>query len=460
MKHIFTGLLIMVLLVSCKPQTDLIIYPLPDGLVPSNDYLIEVNDQEVKVEQFTTDYDLDALPEWFTGTPMMDRQQQVCLVSFDCNGPVTVRIEVPVKIDSASIHPLSRGIKLQTGDEGNWLMFTLPGPDKLYIEVNDLPPLLFIANPVESEIPNAQDKNVLYFGPGVHQAGEIDLQDNQTMYIAGGAIVYGHLRGNPQNAKIIGRGILDAGYKTRLALFENASNLTLDGVTLRNSKSWTNTLINCQNVLYHNVKVLGFGPSSDGVNPLGSRNVTIDDCFFRCTDDCIAIKAPADSQIVDSIRVTNNTMIGYMFSDGVTIGYETNGPEVKNVVVNNCDIIIARGGSKVDGHSAFSIICDGPARIHDILYENIRVEQRVIRLFEANITDGTLYGVNPPGHIDGVTLRNISWMVEKPIILKGFDKDHRVKNITFENCTIAGKPLTKDYPLLEINENVEGVQFK
>jgi hypothetical protein len=41
------------------------------------------------------------------------------------------------------------------------------------------------------------------------------------------------------------------------------------------------------------------------------------------------------------------------------------------------------------GPAAFSIICDGPAWISDVLFEDIRVEERVEKLFEINITDGT-----------------------------------------------------------------------
>jgi polygalacturonase len=219
--------------------------------------------------------------------------------------------------------------------------------------------------------------------------------------------------------------------------------------------------VNCTNVRYENVKVISFGPGGDGINPLGSRHVVINDCFLRCTDDCIAIKSPDSTRIVEDILVTNNTMIGYAFSDGITIGFETNGPHIRNVNVRNCDILMARGGSRVDGHSAFSIICDGPALITDIFYEDIRVEEPVLKLFELNITDGTKYGIDPPGHIRNIHLKNISWASERPIILNGFDREHRVENILFENCTIEGKPLTgTENPVFRINEFVGDIRFK
>ncbi len=82
---------------------------------------------------------------------------------------------------------------------------------------------------------------------------------------------------------------------------------------------------------------------------------------MRCRDDCVAIKSMNYELRVDSIFVTNNVMVGWACSDGVTIGFELNGSPVGNVFVRNCDILYARGGGGTGGHSGFSIVCDGPA---------------------------------------------------------------------------------------------------
>ena len=154
-------------------------------------------------------------------------------------------------------------------------------------------------------------------------------------------------------------------------------------------------------------------------------------------------------------------MIGFAYADGVTIGYETNAAYVKNVIVRDCDILLARGGSRVEGHSGFSIICDGPAEISNILFENIRVEKSEIKLFELNITDGTLYGIDKPGHITNVTLKNVEWFNEGPIIIHGFGPNNRVQNVTFENCTVAGKPLkTLENKIFSINEFTDNINVK
>jgi hypothetical protein len=246
-----------------------------------------------------------------------------------------------------------------------------------------------------------------------------------------------------------------------MVLIENCENVSVEGISIRYGNSWTNTIINCRDVNYKNIKVISFGPGGDGINPLGTQRMTISECFLRCTDDCIAIKSPKYDHIVEDILVENNTMLGFSYSDGITIGFETNGQYIKNVIVRNCDILLSRGGSMVEGgHSGFSIICDGPAVISDILFEDIRVEKSENKLFELHISYGGHYGIDPPGHIQNVKLRNIPWAHEGPITIKGFDNTHIVKDVIFENCYVNGKLLeSTNSELFEINEFVENIGF-
>ncbi len=404
--------------------------------------------------------DIDKFPDWFL--ELYTRvQQEVHQASFSCDGKVQISIRVPSAIKNVIIHPASRGIQPQVN--GNILTFTLPGPDKIYIEIDSLPPLFVFADPLEHENISPNGPGVHYFGPGVHRPGYITLKDNETVYIAAGAIVYGGIRANGvHNIRVAGRGILDGGFEFKqMVLVENCKDVLFEDVMIRNGDGWTNTLVNCDMLRYDNVKVLSFGPGGDGIDPLGSKKIVISSCFFRCTDDCIAIKAPARDQIVDDVVVSDNTMIGFAFSDGVTIGFETNAVSISNITVRNCDVILARGGSRVEGHSGFSIICDGPAVIDNVLYDNIRVEKSEIKLFELQITDGTKYGSGPPGHIKNITLKNISWAHEGPLILKGFDENHRVQIVTFDHCTAAGKPLRDlKNSMLHIGSFVDDVAVK
>jgi polygalacturonase len=242
-------------------------------------------------------------------------------------------------------------------------------------------------------------------------------------------------------------------------------NFNVDGIFIRNTKGWTNTLTNCTNSSFRNVKVFSYEAiySVDGINPVSCRNVTIDDCFMRCRDDCVAIKSPDPKLKTDSVYVSDCVMVGWACSDGITLGYELNGGPVENVFVKNCDILYARGDGRTKGHSAFSIVCDGPALVQNIYFEDIRVENQVeFKNLELIVTDGSLYGTDLPGQIRGVYMKNIHWENNtKPFIIRGYSPDNLVEDIVFENCSAGGKPLTSVNDAdIRTNSFAKGIRFK
>jgi hypothetical protein len=430
-----------------------ITWPAPPGLVTSPDFNLTVNNIPVWVERIgsklqTFSYKL------YSGREMEDLN----VANFSCSGSLVIKITASADIDTFVIRPKNRGIKGKV--KGRELTFTLSGPQKLYIEINHLPHLAIFANPLEENPPVQGDPGVVYFAPGIHNPGPITLQSNQTIYIAGGALVNANIRGNNlQNVKILGRGMLQGNIR-----ISGTSNLHVNGIFIRNTTGWSNTLTNCHNSSYRNVKVFSYEAiySVDGINPVSCTSFTIDDCFMRCRDDCVAIKSTNVALRVDSIFVTNNVMVGWACSDGVTLGFELNGNPVQNVVVKNCDIIYARGGGGTGGHSGFSIVCDGPAWIQNIRFEDIRVEDQVeYKNLEFIVTNGTIYGADPPGHIKGVYLKNIQWEnTGKPFILSGFSSENMVEDITFDHCRVGGKILSDTTDAhFRINSFVRNINF-
>jgi hypothetical protein len=433
------SILLLVACISCD-RTRVTPYPAVPGLETSDVYTVIVNGHEIWTEKFVTGMDIGSLPDWFTGRPYTSVQQEVHFTSFSCDGPVNVTIQVPGNISSARVRPTHRGIDVSV--DRNTIAFSLPGPDKLYIEIDELPPLCFFANPPDNNVPSPDDPDVLWFGPGEHRPGFIHMKDDQTIYIAPGAIVYGGIRTDgASNIRVTGRGILDGGYEfSRMVRVDDSENVIFEGIMIRNGRGWINTITGSRNVIYNDIRLASFGPSGDGINPVGSSNVIITNSFLRCTDDCIAIKSPEPGHIVEDILIENNTMVGFAFADGVTIGFETRGPYIRNVIARNNDILLSRGGSRVDGHSGFSIVCDGPSLISDILFEDIRVEQADEKLFELIITEGQRYGDDLPGKIRNVTLRNVSWFHEGPVSLAGYSRENSIETVIFENCLVAGQP--------------------
>ena len=366
-----------------------VLYPAVPGMRTSEVYSVAVNGEDAWVEA--------------VGPGGME---DLHTLNLSAEGSLTFVISVNEDIESYSIQPKSYGIKGVA--DGKTLTVTLDSPMKLYIRVNQLPYLAIFSNPLEKGAPSRKDRNVDYYGPGNHDVGEIQVRDGQTIYIAGGANVNGRLTGTAKDVTICGRGSF-----TGNARLNDCENLRVEGIYMRNTRGWANTITNSVNTSYDNVKIFSHTGvwGLDGINPVSCKGFDINDCFIRTRDDCIAIKSNGDPQKFDlssrDITVRNSTMIGWDHADGVTLGFELNGGVVENIKVTNCDILSARGSGRTGGHAAFSIVCDGESQVKDIYFEDIRVEAAIeYKNLEIILTEAERYGNGRMGSISGVYLKN------------------------------------------------------
>jgi len=414
--HAFRGTVIAILVAIPAGFAQVVTYPAPTGLVTSTDFTLQVNGQAVWVENLFSGY--------------------VNAANFSCAGPVTIKVTASENITKFIIRPKSRGIIGQVS--GRDLTFSLPGPQKVYVEVNGLTHLVIFANPLEVNPPQQGNANVTYYGPGAANPGTITLQNNQTVYIAGGASVTASISGtNVRNARIIGRGFLNGHIR-----LTGCSNIEIDGVFVRSNGGWVVVPTNCDSVTIRNVKVISPPGGGDGMDLCASRFVRVVDCFVRAGDDCITVKSLSTGvTLIDSITVSGCIMVGWGTSDGFTMGYEELSALEQNILVKDCDILYSTTG----GHSAFSIICDGRAWIKHVRFEDIRAEENITAPFgnfNLMVTDAQQWVHDVPGHIQGVYLKNCSWENgNNHLQLQGYGPNNLVDSVTFDHCTVGGKLL-------------------
>ena len=242
-----------------------VLYPAVPGMRTSEVYSIAVNGENAWVEA--------------VGPGGME---DLHTLNFSAEGKQTIVISVNEDIESYTIQPKSYGIKGET--DGKTLTVSIDEPMKLYIRINNLPYLAVFANPLEKKAPSKKDKNVDYYGPGNHDVGEINVRDGQTIYIAGGANVNGRLVGTAKNVTICGRGSF-----TGNARLNDCENLVVDGIYMRNTRGWANTITNSVNTSYDNVKIFSHTGvwGLDGINPVSCKGFDINDCFIRTRDDIL-----------------------------------------------------------------------------------------------------------------------------------------------------------------------------
>ena len=430
-----------------------IAYPPVPGLVTSPDFKVKANGIDIWTEKVGAG-GYEGEDRQFVSDPMEDLN----IANFSCSGEQSISITASEEIQNYVIHPKIKNIVAEV--KGRELTFCMDGPQQLYIEINALPHLAIFANPLEDSVPSPDAPGVVYYEPGIHDVGEMTLQSDQTIYIAGGAVVNANVRGNHlKNVKMLGRGCLNGNLR-----INTSENIEVNGIFMRSTRGWTNTLTDCYKSVFENVKVFSYLGiwGLDGINPVACKNFAISNCFLRTRDDCIAIKSfRAEDINTDSISVTKCLLVGWDHADGVTLGFELQGGHVKNVFVRDCDIVRARGGGRTGGHSAFGIVCDGPSKVSNICFEDIRVASDIeFKNLEIIITDGTLYGQGGIGSINGVHMKDVRWEnAAKPFIIQGHSSQF-IENITFRNCYVGGKLITNPEDAVFQMEFVKDINFQ
>ena len=273
-----------------KYTSEVVLYGGPSGIKGATDRIITVNSKRLFV--YDTPVNLKRTFEQnpkLTSTPM---------AYFDFSGKVDVKIKAPgKKIKSVVVRPLSLGIKAAI--IGDTIEFVIDKPGNFTIELNneiDRAVHLF-ANSIEVNPPAKDDPNVIYFGPGVHKAGSIPVKSDQTVYIAGGAVVYGVIHAeNMDNITVTGRGIIDGSIydrwtETMIPIdFRNCKNSKLSGVIFLNPAGWAVNTYFCDNVKIDNIKIISARANGDGITMQSCKNMTASNSFVRSWDDSLVIK--------------------------------------------------------------------------------------------------------------------------------------------------------------------------
>ena len=371
--------------------------------------------------------------------------ETAAFASFDFQGGVEVTITCPEPVRSAKLLPSSYGMAPVIS--GNRVSFKLTAPRLLTLEVNGdwVHSLHLFANALEPDAPRADDPKVIFFGPGIHDIDGLRVTSGQTVYLAAGAIVRGKPTGGRgpcvslqgTNITLRGRGILDGSLcpiHTRHLLAITGTNIWVDGITLRDSSTWTVPVRRSQHVKFTNVKLFGNRANSDGIDICNSRDVEVANCFLRTLDDLVVVKTDQGQGPAENI-VVRDCVLWNEVAHALSVGAELREP-VTHVRFTHCDVIHDKGRE----WTLRVYHCDS-ALIRDVTFENIRIEEtrRLISLW----IDRAVWTRDPErGRIQGVLFKDIQATGDQPKIeLKGFDAQHQVEDVKFEHVTVNGKPI-------------------
>ena len=395
-----------------------------------------------------------------------DQSEEAGFIHFRSDESVRLCVTCERDFKQAVVRPLSADVTPQI--EGNEITFTLKRAGSYVLELDGWHHALHIFfDPIKAW--EGADKATYSFGPGVHFPGVVALRDNESVYIDDAAVVFGSIYADgAENIRIFGGGTVDNSCEARVTehCYEpftkgcfriyNCKNVTVEGIMLTDSSTWSMSMFNCDGVSVDNVKIVGqWRYNTDGIDIVNSRNVLLKNSFIRAFDDVISIKGIYDCPYpIENIK-TDNCVLWCGWGHTCELGVETEAPEYRNVIFENCDIVHASGYALAVANGSY-------ADCHDIVFKNMNVEFQkddLPEVFQRSI-DQQYDGFGKEGKHQLIKLSNSQFAVRtmntEGVIRKKAEIPGNIRNVRFENiCVFAEEGISAPTIRLEsIDEHV------
>jgi len=217
-----------------------------------------------------------------------------------------------------------------------------------------------------------------------------------------------------------------------LLVADYADNFTLYRITLKNSPNFHVAYNHGDGFTVWGVKIdtPRRGPHSmtarntDGIDPGGSRNITITHSFIRAGDDNVAIKG---GDAISNVTIAHNH---FYWGHGMSIGSDTNGG-VSKVRVTDLSLDGTDSGIRIKSNGSRGGL------VEDVVYEDvcIRNSPNPIAIDTGYSAAGMEKGNSPPVYRD-ITLRSVRISGGGKISFNGYDHEHRVA-ATLDNVLVT-----------------------
>lgn len=453
---------------------ELIVYPVPDSMDKSfrnDDFSVYARNSKGDWKKvYVYNVKVDQVKE------AKHQVENASMCSFDFSGEVEVAVvSNKVRVRKVKIRPLSYAIKYEIKEDT--VFFRMGRPANISVEINEdiFHNLHLFANPVEQYIPKEDDKNLIYFGPGIHRLKDDKLivESGKTVFIAGGAVLMGQLIvQNVRDVKILGRGIIDPSVKMGIRI-ANSKNILIEGVSCTQCATGGSDSVTIKNV--KSISYFGWG---DGMNVFASSNVLFDGVFCRNSDDCTTVYATRMGFAGGCKNITmQNSTLWADVAHPILIGTHGNASKpdtIENIVYKNIDILDQKE-TQVDYQGCMAIDAGDNNFIHNVMFDNIRVEDfRQGQLVNLRVFFNKKYCAAPGKGIENVLFRNVTYTGKHAelSIIEGYDDTRKIKNIVFENLIINGEVIsddmkskpawykTSDMARFFVGEHVDGLEFR
>lgn len=476
------------------PEPEIKVYPAPEGAVGNGDFAVKVRTPGGEWRSlFSYNVKVD-----------MHHVRDASMVMFDCTGPAEIEaVYTRGPVEQAVVRPLSAGLACCKHHD-QLISLKIDGPRLLSLEVNGerFHNLHIFANPMETEVPDGSGAGVLLlkpdthdtaellrnlaqmpadggsrrtllFGPGLHRLldDRLDIPSGTTVYLAGGAVVYGGLICDQvHDVTITGRGILYMSEFEKNTFYRGVEvslsrNIRIEGITVIDPPHYTVLLGESERIQISNLKSFSTRGWCDGIDMMACSEVNIEGGLLRTSDDCIAVYASRGDYRGDTRNITaSGTVLWADVAHPVNIGthgdYEGEGNVIENLRFTDIDIL-EHHEPQPDYWGCLAINAGDNNIVRNVTFEDIRIEDFELgELFNLRVLRNEKYNPVPGRRIEQVLFKNIhySGTSRNPSHIEGYDEDRWAGRITFEQVTVNGKAFGTKEEHLRIGKHVREIK--
>ncbi|XP_067671663.1 uncharacterized protein [Haliotis asinina] len=441
--------LVFLLPVVCS---DVIIYPAPDGVAPSDKFSVNVTQSGQPPSRL---FVYISTSDHRSSSPLEPPGRSMSWTSFAFTGaPVTIDVHSPKDFNNCLVRPSSYGYRCERQGPNRASFTILQNARMMSVEfdndyglgIRDITDKLFVfADPPEVNVPSPTDSDVLYYGAGIHNftASLVVGQEIREVYISPGAYIRGGFQLPHGNVTMHGRGVISnenfVRHDERIGQcavnFMGSSGNVYEGITIADPSKFFFLANGHDNIVRNARMVAAWMGNTDGIG-VGIGGL-VEDTFIIADDANIKIHMS---------NLTVRRCVQWQMQNGGTLqtGWET--LYVRNVTMADMDIIhtdwckFKNVCKTLSGNDAVFDTYGNTRHfdVSDIRFENIRVEGSCPRIVNYNMDPAA------EGIISNVTVVNLSvdsQPAHDPIhtVISGSSRGGRIINWRFVNLTIAGQ---------------------
>lgn len=442
------------------------------GFPSTNEYVVEVDAGGGKIKA----------PVYMAEVRRGGKLNKTYFASVDLTGSMTVYITPKKSYKTCVIYPESKKIAAESDGKTVSFKVSSEGSYTAIFDGEKISNLCLFVNPAETDLPDINDEDVIFFTPGIYDETNSDYivkkdgipvinvdRSGVTVYIAGGAIVNATILCGEKvrNVTVRGRGILNllgrndpntgdraaneqingGNYPSGVKLVRN-KNVVIEDIIIRNPCSFAIMGCELNGLTVDNVKIFTRCANGDGIDLCASSKITIKNSYIRTDDDCIAVYASRKSWHYLGNSSDWNVSDCVLFADAahcVNIG--THGSDdsecpdsIYNIKFKNIDVIDCYAGTNKFWHGAFTISAGDENKVYDVTFENIRMSALSSSsplTVASRLTPSTN---TKAGKVENITFKNFTYYGKtyEASQIYGYDKTHTVKGVVFDGLTIGG----------------------